>query len=81
MQKLHEPCTLEDLQALVPYRDRFDVRANDELDVTDGGTSDIEESECQNCHEYFTPDSKHDLESLAEAWQRALAHFGAEVAA
>lgn len=73
-----EPCTREDLEAIVTCWDRWSVDDNGYADsLTQPGSSDpgdIEEYVCNNCGEYFTPDKTYDSTALALAWQAALKH-------
>jgi hypothetical protein len=80
-----EPCAIEDLEAIVPSYDRWDVKPDGELgdyyEHEDHGlmeTSDIQEYRCANCNECFTPEKKFDLDALAKAWQAALDHLKGE---
>ena len=76
-----EPCSLEDLRALVPVYDRWSVDKNGETvsfessGDSDHSTLDIEEYVCEACGEFFTPDKRYDYTALDIAWKAALAHL------
>ena len=76
-----EPCTIEDLRAIVPRWDSWSVdRDGMTVDMAcdgcaDHGHSDIDEYYCSNCGEYFTPEKHFDDDELARVWRRALDHL------
>lgn len=76
-----EPCTREDLQAVVPHYDFWTVDEDGNPDETEcgghgaGSAQDVEEYLCTNCGEHFVP-NKHWSESAVRlAWEAALKHL------
>lgn len=83
-QEQEEPCALAHLKALIPIYDRWDVTATGapgdywQPGETDrfADQDDVEEYVCENCGKYFTPADRYTRETLAQAWEAAVAHLG-----
>lgn len=73
-----ELCSIEDIKAIVPVYNRWDVNADGtivEFYANGDDFGNIEEYVCENCGGFFTPEKPFSYLSIALAWGEVLKHI------